>query len=206
MIENIRRSLYDWTSTQIGKKFAVQDPDLISNGLSPTINPPRSMIVRWMNPPPGRLKLNTDAAHGRHSAAGGAILRDSHGNFMGAISFHLSLTSLAIAEFQAAYFAYLYFATQWNAIDVEVDAQGVISDVQHSGSQHALIFRTLLVSASSELTHVPRDANQPAHFLAQYGQLHQHLTVFRSISQLPPLTRASYQTESTPHIRHGHSL
>lgn len=202
--ENIRRALYDWASAQSGKKYAISDQSLITLGLSPKLRPSRCIIVRWIHPPPGKMKLNTDAAHGRFSAAAGAILRDSSGTFIRAISFHLPLSTPNVAELQAAYLSFLYFATQWGSIDVEVDAYGVVTATQHNNDGLATMFRALLRSTMATITYTPREANQPAHYLAQYGQLHHQLTVFPTVASLPSMVRACYLTESIPHLRHEH--
>lgn len=113
VMELIRRSIYNWSSAQCGKKYTDSDANLVCCGLSPILRTPRCRIVRWMHPLSRRFKMNVDAAHGNISTGVGAILRDSRGKFIGAISFHLPLSTPAEAELQAAYFAFLYFARYW---------------------------------------------------------------------------------------------
>ncbi|KAL6524396.1 hypothetical protein OROHE_016067 [Orobanche hederae] len=58
----------------------------------------RVVLVKWELPPRGRLKLNTDASFSPTRSAGGAVLRDSYGTLVAALSFPLEATSAFEAE------------------------------------------------------------------------------------------------------------
>lgn len=92
-------------------------------GLLPTLHIKRAQVVRWLVPPTGRLKLNTDAAVGRQFAGGGAILHDSSGACVGALSFRLPMSSPFLAETQADLFGLLFFLSAYPHIILETDCQ-----------------------------------------------------------------------------------
>lgn len=198
--ESIRRHIYTWSCAQHGRKFVTNEHDLILFGLTPRMRLRRPQIVRWRTPPPGRLKLNVDAAHGSITASGGAILRDIEGNLKEAIVFYLPLSSPFQAELQAASMALLYFLQRYRQLDMELDSKGVV-EYLHSESVSPLL-HSLIIHGNVMVSHIPRQANEVAHLLAQFGQLHQQFHHFCTLSMLPPMVKGALLTDvSTPHIR-----
>lgn len=202
VIELIRRTIYEWTLHK-GKKYILPDASLVQIGLIPSLATPRCRVIHWVLPPPGRHKLNVDAAHGKYSAEAGAILRDSTGAFTKAISFSLPISSPDQAELQATVLAVLYFACFGYHMDVEVDAQSVLTNVHEHRSTLVCILYELLTSQSFTLEYIPREINKAVHYLAQHGQHHPMLTHFSHLTDLPPLVRATVQTDSVPTLRNG---
>lgn len=191
VIELTRRSIYEWTLGQEGKKHMLPDNNLAMLGLIPKLSTPRCMVIRGKTPPPGRHKLNVDAAHGKKTAAAGALLRDSTGGFIGAISFALPTSTPDQAEMQAVVLAVLYFARYGYHLDVETDAQGVLMKLRERRSSLTCILHDIMVSQAFTVDYIPREINKAAHYLAQYGQQHPQLTLFSYLRDLPPLVRAT---------------
>lgn len=160
----------------------------------------RPQIVKWCTPPPGRLKLNVDAAHGSRTASGGAVLRDTEGNLKEAIVFYLPLSSPFQAELQAASMALLYFLQRHRHLDMELDSKGVVEYLQSESVSPLL--HSLLSHGNVQISYIPRQANEVAHLLAQFGQLHQNFHQFCTLSMLPPMVKGALLTDvSTPYIR-----
>lgn len=91
-----------WIHKVQGTKLTAGPP--ISLSWIPRIRSPRLKVVRWKCPPSGRFKLNVDAAVGARYAAGGALLRNHHGECVRAISFRLPCCTPLLAEIQATFF------------------------------------------------------------------------------------------------------
>ncbi|VFQ70831.1 unnamed protein product [Cuscuta campestris] len=67
-----------------------------------SISSPKIRVVKWLEQPKGRLKLNVDASFSHNAKHGAAILRDDQGRFVGAASFQVTGTSPYQAEVNAA--------------------------------------------------------------------------------------------------------
>lgn len=108
VIHLVREDIFLSTKSRSRTKKVANISSLIQVGLSPPLTTCQLRIVGWLLPPVGRLKLNTDAALGQHTAGGGAILRDATGAFMHAIFFPLRLDFPLRTESQALYLALIY--------------------------------------------------------------------------------------------------
>lgn len=190
--ERIRMDIYSWCASIYGKKIAYLVPSLVALGLSPTIRSRRHILVRWHTPPPGRLKLNVDAAAGQRSAAAGAIVRDSTGRFVKTIAFALPRLSPLRAEIQALLYSLIYFSQQHAGFIIETDCliiQSLLASQGTTGDMHIDLNRLCLFLqiTRSDLQYTPRETNAAAHHLAAYAMQHINLHVFSSSTQLPPV-------------------
>ncbi|XP_019162236.1 PREDICTED: uncharacterized protein LOC109158796 [Ipomoea nil] len=157
--------------------------------------PPRrtTIWVKWLAPPSGRLKLNSDAVFTSAGAAGGAILRDSRGLCIAGLYFRLEATSVLEAETLA-----LRKAVQWceamalrpSAIEVDaLDLARLVTSPEARSpwkiGDSILYIRSSLLSWGSMLTHVYREANQVAYALAVEGLVASSPAVVCSFLTLP---------------------
>ncbi|XP_019177745.1 PREDICTED: uncharacterized protein LOC109172951 [Ipomoea nil] len=168
--------------------------------------PPRmqSIWVKWIVPPSGRLKLNTDASFSLAGAAGGACLRDSRGGLVVGLCFNLSASSALEAEACA-----LRLALQWCEAMVllpalvEVDSQALAHLVSSTAAavpwrmRDAVYYaRACISSWNSSIRHVYREANQVADALAAVGLNAQSSTIYYSISSLPVNVKVALMYDS----------
>lgn len=171
----------------------------------PALRPPRPLIVHWVTPPSGRLKLNVDAAVGRHYAAGGAILRNHRGSCLGAISFRLPLSPPLHAEIQAVVFGLLYFLPFYRTIILESDCAQLIDrltwqNIVH-GNSHLQRLHSLVHFHRLPYSHIYREANMAAHYLEQHVMLYPRTKHYTS-DTLPSLVRAAVTLDLTSvHLR-----
>jgi len=172
------------------------DSVLISQGLIARFSatPRKTTIwIKWLAPPSGRLKLNTDAILSANGAAGGACLRDSHGFLVAGLCFPLAASSALEAETLA-----LRFALHWCELTaktpslVEVDSICLARIVNSQTAKtpwkvrEAINFiRSCLFSWGSSLKHIYREANQVADALATEGLNISLPKFFCSLNSLP---------------------
>ncbi|XP_031091127.1 uncharacterized protein LOC115996126 [Ipomoea triloba] len=134
-------------------------------------------IIKWKNPPPGRLKLNVDAAVNktRGHMGFGWILRDDQGSFVAAVSTPwYGLFSVKEAEAIAVREALSWLkANNISHCDVEIDAlqitQRLSSPLFYSHFDLILLDVKDLLSSIHDvsISHVKRSANRIAHLLAR---------------------------------------
>nr|GMC69537.1 uncharacterized protein LOC109164833 [Ipomoea batatas] len=133
-------------------------------------------IIKWKNPPPGRLKLNVDAAvnKARGRMGFGWILRDDQGSFVAAVSTPwYGLFSVKEAKAIAVREALSWLKTNHiSQCDVETDAlqitQSLSSPLFYSHFDLILLDVKDLLSSIHDVSifHVKRSANRIAHLLA----------------------------------------
>lgn len=145
---------------------------------TPPLSLPRP--IHWVKPARGRFKLNVDgsfnASNGR--AGGGGIVRDSKGQVI--FFFFLPFLSIATDAFAAEVLTLhkaLQLGLEFNIQNlwVEMDALSVIQLLQHKGRApwhlcyHFKEIHHMLASLRASLTHIHREGNHVADFLAGLG-------------------------------------
>lgn len=189
---SVKYDITIWCKKITGTKLAA-DPRRYFSWLPP-LSPPRATLVRWLCPPSGRLKLNTDAAVGRQYAAGGVILRDHTGACVVALSFRLPPSTPLHAEIQAAFFGLLYFLPLYRNITLESDCAQMISRLARPQMVHGNYYlqhlHPLIYLHRIEYHHIYREANMAAHYLAQYA-MQDPITQVYSSHTLPALVRSA---------------
>lgn len=204
----VKSSIYIWCSSVNGKKFARNMPHLVAQHFSPPLRMKRATIVRWTLPLSGKLKLNVDAAVGKHMSAGAAILRTCQGSFHSALSFPLPLLSPLRAEIHALTIALMYYAQHHDSLIIETDCQSLLTLLANpeciTGELRLDIARVsqFLILNSSTLQYCPREANMAPHKLARYGYHSPGLTRYSSVQALPCEVRgALYVDRHLPTLR-----
>lgn len=132
------------------------------------------------------MKLNTDGAYDAdlQAAAGGGVVRDHTGAIILAFSTPLNAISSYDAEIQALLQG-LRLITQLSVpVWVEMDAASVVSLLNSNRfgpaqTQHSVAaIRLLLCSLQVRVTHIHREGNRPADFLASCSLQLPNLTIY----------------------------
>ena len=163
---------------------------LCASDSAPSFQPQH--LVRWLPPPTGHLKLNSDGSvrDSGHAAAGG-LLRDSLGHWKHGFSANIGITSPLEAELWGLVYG-LQVALSLNISDllVELDSATLVSffadTTTHNRSLSNLMIRCLhSVSSFASITfrHTLREGNQAADFLANLGH---RMAPGLTIHQSPP--------------------
>ncbi|MQM07048.1 hypothetical protein Taro_039884 [Colocasia esculenta] len=162
-------------------------------------------IVRWLTPPPGRLKLNVDGAFKMtaNEARGGGILRDHKGNMVCAFAnpYHELKTSLH-AEALALRDGLLMCCSRGiHDVLVETDSLNLMHIVTGQLPRPwdlSLILQKVAVitnRAKAEITHVPREGNKVAECLAEFAFSCVHLNTWDSWADLPTIVKDPYHLD-----------
>lgn len=190
--------IHMWVHTLQGTKLAAGPATPLS--WLPTPRPSRLQVIKWLTPPSGRFKLNVDAAVGRFNTAGGIILRDSCGTCVRAVAFRLPSCPPLQAEIQAALFGLLYFLPLYRSLIIETDCAQLLQRLRQQqpvfGNFHLKLLQLLITRHNLEIQHVFREANMPAHYLAQHAMLSPCTSFFTS-SSLPSMVRAAVSLDLT---------
>lgn len=195
-IKRIKRESILFSLSQPFKSHNASDSFLLSGGLVARFYevPRKTAIwVKWLEPPSGRLKLNTDATLTVNGAAGGACLRDSRGSIVVGLSFPLDASSALEAEaFSLRYALHWCTLTMKKPYLVEVDSQSLAhfvsslsKDLPWRIKEAVLFIRACLMSWNVALVHIYREANQVADALASEGLGKDSPSIFCSFNSLP---------------------
>lgn len=139
----------------------------------------RVVFVKWMKPPLGSFKLNTDGSsvQQRKVAGGGGVLRDGFGNWVVGFSIGFDFRSSVLAELSALR-AGLIIAKSLGIkkIVVELDAKVVVSLITNSSKTKKSINSSVmdcknLLQGFEEyiIQHNYREGNRVADVLAKMG-------------------------------------
>lgn len=153
----------------------------------PKPKPKKPTLVHWLKPPVGWSKLNTDgASRGNPGASGaGGILRNHLGEVLFTFQEPLGDTTNIQAELRALHRGLqICIERGFNNIWIELDALAIIQLIlkPYQGAwQHQTLLqriRAYLGLLETRITHIYREGNQAADFLANLACTSQHLTIF----------------------------
>ncbi|CAN1808037.1 Putative ribonuclease H protein At1g65750 [Linum perenne] len=135
--------------------------------------------IAWEPGPDEWVVLNTDGSvlHNSKSAAAGGLIRDDSGRFLAAFSVNLGRCSITRAELRGLITGLdLAWDRGWRKVAVQCDSWAALalianeSEPTHQHAREVLALRNLLVRDwEVTLTHVFREGNQAADFLAGAG-------------------------------------
>lgn len=135
-------------------------------------------LTRWVSPPTGTLKLNTDGCwYASNGKAGfGGIFRNEHGGWvLGYYGKMVAQSSLATEIWSIYRGLTIILGKGLNNIYIETDSQTAVilfndgANLNHPQSNIINDGKYLLNRTGSKLTHTYRDANQCADHLAHLG-------------------------------------
>lgn len=205
--ERIRTNICKWCVVSSGKKYAASIPSVIAAHVSPPILSSRRKIVRWMTPPTGRVKMNVDVVVGHRKSAAGAIVKDSHGRLLSAVSFLLSCLPPLQAELQAALYVTIFYSTKYHNFIIETNCSELIRMLENATSVMGVIrvdicrLRTFLQLTRSEL-YIRHETNSVAHHLASFGLTLTALSEYKLLHMLPTVARGCLITNlHTPYLQ-----
>lgn len=102
----------------------------------PTYTVASLIRTKWVPPPPGRIKLNTDGGFNRwkHNGEGGGVFRNHMGHVLGMFSVRFpSLDSVEHSEFRALLVGLtLALKVGFTALVIELDSLPVVQAIQGS--------------------------------------------------------------------------
>lgn len=121
LFEQVRDHIFTWCASTQGYKFTQNIPHLVARKFSPPFRAIRPRIIRWLLPPTGKLKLNVDASVGCTAVTARAVLWNSHGAFVSAITFSLPASTPLRAELRALEYTLIYYALEHDQLLIETD-------------------------------------------------------------------------------------
>ncbi|MQM11302.1 hypothetical protein Taro_044209 [Colocasia esculenta] len=137
------------------------------------------MVIKWMHPPVGRLKLNVDGAFksATGSAGGGGILPDHNGRCICAFAKKYQGTISALDAEARALRDGLAMCCSKGFLDIMVETDSLMLTQSITGQSQRPWVLTCIFQEMAEINHklttqiqhIPREANQTAHHLACYG-------------------------------------
>lgn len=197
IIHEVKQECFDLSIVHPFRSTKSSDRRFIEVGLVAFFTAPKpkkTLWIKWHHPPSGRLKLNSDAAFSSVSCGGGAVLRNSNGALVAALSFPLSATSALEAEALA-----LDFTMRWCELAarkptlIEVDSSVLVYLILHNDApipwkirQSVINIRQLLSTWSASIAHSFRETNMVADSLAKFGCSLLSPSLFFTFNSLPP--------------------
>lgn len=169
------------------------------------------IIVKWIRPPMGWIKLNTDGSHNSVDSIGaGGIIRDSNGKIMMAFAKYLGIGSSNLAEAKA-----IIYGLQWcishrfQSIILESDSLIIVNMIKGKSNtawqlQNSIDAITQMLSQTTNIVqHCYREANQVADALAKWS-IEEHERRFYDVKDLPKQAAGAYflDIQDTASIRH----
>ncbi|CAH9094646.1 unnamed protein product [Cuscuta europaea] len=155
---------------------------------------PIILAVKWKKPSQ-TFKLNTDARYSPESSAGGAILRDTNGTLVCAISFPLQASSSLVAEIQAALQSVCWMIEEgYSDFEMEGDSTEAVKIIREKGCGRWSyeVKALMMLSEDKKISYfsVWREANWVAHFLADHASA--QFQKFSEPNQLPARAKNAY--------------
>ncbi|CAN1174693.1 Putative ribonuclease H protein At1g65750, partial [Linum perenne] len=139
----------------------------------------RETLISWIPAPDDWVTVNTDGSvlQPQSLAAGGGIVRDSHGNKIAAFSANFGRCSIMRAELRAAA---LGLEVAWNSgcrkVNIQVDSTAAINAIQgdpNSSGRHCQVLQRIRNLCDRDwttaVTHTFREGNRVADLLAHHG-------------------------------------
>ncbi|CAB4316864.1 unnamed protein product [Prunus armeniaca] len=151
--------------------------------------------IKWRPPTGNCFKLNVDGATDMETGArgAGAIVRDSHGNLVGALAMRAPSRISVLATELYALKVGISFALDVSPLPLEIESDSVQAVSMVNSEEECLTtegglvdgVRHLLVrSASTVVRHVPRQANKAAHRIARFSLRDQSLSFWLDVGPL----------------------
>ncbi|KAL0912108.1 hypothetical protein M5K25_018058 [Dendrobium thyrsiflorum] len=177
------------------------------NAMSPNL----VKMVRWIKPSLPFVKLNTDGSVGSNFSGAGGIIRNEKGSLLAAFASPLNVNNVITAELLGlAEGLDLCNKLGFNFVEIEVDAEWLIQIFVKGvdGSpQNFYVIRKIkhqLAALNYSMSHIYREANACADWLAKYGCHLDSLIVFNS-ENLPPMVNGFVKLDKIgmPYIRAG---
>ncbi|MQM14087.1 hypothetical protein Taro_047016 [Colocasia esculenta] len=163
------------------------------------------MVIKWMHPPVGRLKLNVDGAFksATGSAGGVGILGDHNGRCICAFAKSYQGTISALDAEARALRDGLAMCCSKGFLDIMVETDSLMLIQSVTGqSQHpwdlTCIFQEMAEinhKLTTQIQHIPREANQIAHHLAGYGCSTDQTCFWELEAVLPHIVKGPYQLD-----------
>ncbi|CAN1157552.1 Putative ribonuclease H protein At1g65750 [Linum perenne] len=139
----------------------------------------RETLISWIPAPDDWVTVNTDGSvlQPQSLAAGGGLVRDSHGNKIAAFSANFGRCSIMRAELRAAA---LGLEVAWNSgcrkVNIQVDSTAAINAIQgdpNSSGRHCQVLQQIRNLCDRDwttaVTHTFREGNRVADLLAHHG-------------------------------------
>ena len=166
--------------------------------------PPR--LIRWINPPKGRLKLNVDGAFKRsnNAAGGGGILRDTKGDIIFAFAASSYLVHSSLEAEGLALRDGLSICCEMGISTVIVESDSLVLVQIMKGScpcpwRMTYIMHEVASQARQlgfTINHIYREANQVADCLAGIGcSMGSTTTIWTSWAELPTAAKGPYRLD-----------
>lgn len=185
----------------------------VDAGLHPRLTFVKSVeIVKWIRPVVGKIKVNCDGSAGADGlAGGGAIVRDSDGDFLGAASWFYGRNSSLEAELLAVRDGIRFaqdLGYSLSDMEVESDSIMVVKSLQltHSMDSVQKFNWKEVISKIRDgccITHIYREVNGIADILAKRGRVSKSNSHFFDLLTLPPRVSGSlyWEKHDLPYIR-----
>ncbi|MQM23438.1 hypothetical protein Taro_056502 [Colocasia esculenta] len=162
-------------------------------------------VVKWMHPPTGRIKLNVDGAFKSAIgiAGGGGILRDHNGDCIFAFAANYQRTTSALDAEARALRDGLAMCCTKGFLDIMVETDSLAFTQSVTGQalrpwELTCIFQEMVATShllTTKITQVPREANQTAHYLANYGCSIDQIDFWESGAVLPHTVKGPYHLD-----------
>ncbi|MQL85271.1 hypothetical protein Taro_017779 [Colocasia esculenta] len=155
-----------------------------------------------MHPPTGRLKLNVDGAFklANSGARGGGILRDHEGRCVFAFAKNYEGAISALDAKTHALWDGLTICCNKGILDILVETDSlnlkrIVTGQMHRPWKLTCIIQDVVVITKKlkmQIKHVPCEANQVAHSLADYGCSTEHFRCWDSGADIPHVVKGPY--------------